>query len=364
MDNTPLKTFFGFIECIIESPINIKIPILPMKHRGKTIFPTGTWKGTYFSEELKEAVKYGYKIKMLKGYEYSKYDLFKSYIEHFYNIKKISFGAQRFIAKMHLNQLYGYFGRKQELLETVNINKSELAFYANTRIIKTIIESNDNTLTLLLYSNLNVDILSEIKEIVSMKLNNNEYSFVKSNVGIAAAVTAYARIHMIPFKVNCDIYYSDTDSIFTSTKLDPKFLGLDIGLMKDELNGLLIEEAYFLGIKQYGYYYFDKNDNRIEKSVFSGITRDSLSFTEIESLFKGEILVKSTPNRFFKSLKYLHIKIKTVNTNIVKSSEKLLIENNYIPININTLNNRDGRLNKFLRKILKSLKYVVNLLKK
>ena len=86
-----------------------------------------------------------------------------------------------------------------------------------------------------------------------------------SNVGIAAAVTSYARIHMIPFKLNTDVYYSDTDSVFIKGNLDPNLIGKDLGLMKDELDGKSIKEAYFLGIKQYGYYYLDLHCNKVIK---------------------------------------------------------------------------------------------------
>lgn len=48
--------------------------------------------------------------------------------------------------------------------------------------------------------------------------------------------------------------------------------------MKDELNGLSIKEAYFLGIKKYGYQYYDRNDKLITISVFAGVRRDSLTF--------------------------------------------------------------------------------------
>ena len=57
-------------------------------------------------------IKYGYKIQLIKGYEFSKVKLFDKYVDHFYNLKKNSTGATKFIAKMHLNQLYGIFGRK------------------------------------------------------------------------------------------------------------------------------------------------------------------------------------------------------------------------------------------------------------
>lgn len=154
-----IETFFGFIECIVTSPKNMKRPILPIKHNGKTIFPLGTWRSVYFSEEIKACMKYGYKFEFIQGYEYSKCELFHSYIFHFYNIKKTSTGPQRFIAKMHLNQLYGYFGRKLDLIETVNINKKELEHYVDTRMVKTIIEVDNQTLTLLLSNNLHEDLI-------------------------------------------------------------------------------------------------------------------------------------------------------------------------------------------------------------
>jgi len=43
-------------------------------------------------------------------------DLFNDYVNHFYEQKRNSVGPERFIAKMHLNQLYGIFGRKHDLL--------------------------------------------------------------------------------------------------------------------------------------------------------------------------------------------------------------------------------------------------------
>jgi len=60
--------------------------------------------------------------------------------------------------------------------------------------------------------------------------------------------------------------------------LEDKFIGSELGLMKDELNGLSIKEAYFLGIKKYGYQYYDRNDKLITISVFAGVRRDSLTF--------------------------------------------------------------------------------------
>jgi hypothetical protein len=115
-------------------------------------------------------------------------------------------------------------------------------------------------------------------------------------VAIAAAVTSYARIHMIDFIDNSDVVYTDTDSIFATKLLDNNLVGKDLGLMKDEKNGNIIEEAYFFGIKQYGYTYRDfttSDGNRhsylpcdwftyVDSSVFAGIKRNTLKIYDIK----------------------------------------------------------------------------------
>ena len=137
-DNTNL---FGLFEAECYVPNNCRA-MLPYKHSGKTIYPYGEWVGVYFSEEMKALLKYGYKFKILKGYECSKICLFNKYVDYFYNKKKISKGASRFIAKMHLNQLYGIFGRKQDVIETVNIYNVDIEKYLLSRVVKTIIKIN------------------------------------------------------------------------------------------------------------------------------------------------------------------------------------------------------------------------------
>jgi hypothetical protein len=103
---------------------------------------------------------------------------------------------------------------------------------------------------MLLQANIDNDILSKLNLELDINLNKNVNFEVKANVALAAAITAYSRIHMLPFKMSGDVLYTDTDSIFTSKKLEDILIGKDLGLMKDELEGNIIEEAYFLGIKQ------------------------------------------------------------------------------------------------------------------
>ena len=100
---------------------------------------------------------------------------------------------------MHLNQLYGIFGRKHDLLETRNIYLEDLEEFLGTRVIKSIVIINDKVVTLLMHKNVIDDLILELNSELDINLTNH-YSLVKSNVAIASAVTAYARIHMISFK--------------------------------------------------------------------------------------------------------------------------------------------------------------------
>jgi hypothetical protein len=94
--------------------------------------------------------------------------------------------------------------------------------------------------------------------------------------------------------------------------------------MKDELKGNLIEKAYFLGIKQYGYYYYDKNDGNklVEASVFAGVSRNSIPFKEIESMFNGGILEKRIDIRFYKSFSSLDFTIKASKLTVKMNNKK------------------------------------------
>jgi hypothetical protein len=228
--------------------------------------------------------------------------------------------------------LYGYFGRKLDILETFNVKNVDLAYYVACKNIKNIHEINNEYSTIITSNNLNLDIMSELNNLFETD-SGPSYRKIKANVAVAAAVTAYARIHMIDYKLLPGTVYTDTDSIFTTNILSDDLVGKELGLMKDELKGLTIKEAYFLGIKKYGYTYLD-NNKLITKSVFAGVERDSLTFEEIIKLFKGKKITKQISIRFYKSFNNLNIKISNTHITIQKSYDKELVNNKYIPLSI------------------------------
>ena len=166
------------------------------------------------------------------------------------------------------------------------------------------------------------------------KDSKSKFTPVQSNVAIASAITSYARIHMIPFKIDPNTIYTDTDSIMTTKKLSEDMIGKGFGMMKDELDGGCIKEIYVLCIKQYGYWYNNKDGVRIEKSVWAGYTRNGLSFSDIESLSRGETLNKKVPTRFFKSFNTLNVRIKDIELCIKANPERELVDNTYQFIHI------------------------------
>jgi DNA polymerase type B, organellar and viral len=73
----------------------------------------------------------------------------------------------------------------------------------------------------------------------------------KTSVGIAAATTAYSRIHMSQFKnnPNINLYYTDTDSIYTDSDIDESYIdSKTLGKLKLEN---ICKRAIFLSAKLY-----------------------------------------------------------------------------------------------------------------
>jgi|ERR1700730_10366583 len=104
--------------------------------------------------------------------------------------KKYAVGIERFIAKMHLNQLYG---RRLDLIKTIKVLNKDIPYYAATSIIKTIIRINDKISTLLLHYNINNDLIKDLNMQLDLKLAN-KFKLVKSNVAIAALMLEFTWI--------------------------------------------------------------------------------------------------------------------------------------------------------------------------
>jgi hypothetical protein len=150
--------------------------------------------------------------------------------------------------KLLLNGLYGFFGRKpvNELVQCVHSSELEnlMRIFPLSHLVE--LEGSD-------YIILKRDLFPSRDNMKLLKTHMDKKELAQlinlpktiSNVAIASAVTAYARIHLHSFieKLEGELYYVDTDSIVCDKPLDSHLIGNEIGLMKDELKGVTAKEG-------------------------------------------------------------------------------------------------------------------------
>jgi hypothetical protein len=293
-----LKDFFGYVRAFVICPKHIKYPILPVRINEpgttdtKLIHPTGKWVGVYFSEELKNAESLGYEIHPIAGLRFEPLEgVFDKFVDHFYPMKQSGDPTSRAMAKLILNGLYGYLARPTSYDVWTNVLAERVDTLCQEMTVKSrsLLKFNKDYIMLKTKEHLSKEQLVEVdKQLEAPAIERkSQPSRAKVNIAVGAAVTAYARITMSQFKniKGIETFYTDTDSVYTNKPLpqhlvDPK----ELGKMKDELSGLTVQKAHFLGPKAYGLTYEDKEGDIITRSTIAGITKDSLSWPEIVSL--------------------------------------------------------------------------------
>jgi DNA polymerase elongation subunit (family B) len=211
---------------------------------------------------MDNAKKYGYTFEIIKGYTFEKTIIFKEYVEFLYSLRSQypKSNPLNLIAKILLNSLYGRFGMSEITIKYEIISKQQLLEISEDKILD-LIEIGDYILIGL--------------ETESIEDNQN------ISICVAAAITAYARIHMTQFKNNPNIrlFYTDTDSIYTDSVLDPSFISSKIlGKLKLEHK---CKKAIFLSPKVYC---LELEDGTIISKVKGLKTAKSLKFSDFQDL--------------------------------------------------------------------------------
>jgi hypothetical protein len=290
---------FGFFYCEIIAPDNIKHPIIQTHVKTnsgiRTISPLGQWEDMIFSEEMDNAIKYGYQFNILWGYTFKKGFIFKEYVDFLYSLRQQypKSHPMNFIAKILLNSLYGRFGMDDNFLEVNIIHKDYYSDFEN-RFLDNILSTEE---------------LGDYKLVTHKTIEeniNNDEATHNISIGIAAAITAYARIHMSQFKNNPDInlYYTDTDSIYTDSDLDHKFLsGTILGKLKLEN---VCNKAIFLAPKLYC---LETEDGRVIYKV-KGLKHEiKMTMDDFELLLNKNTTVEKIQEKWMKNLSEGHIKL-------------------------------------------------------
>lgn len=293
-DNNNLNELFGFVRAKVIAPDKsvLKNPILPLRDKDGLICPRGEFYGWWFSEELKNAENYGYKVVVLGAYTFTKsHNLFDDYIEKLYSIKASSESSpsKRSVSKLLLNSLYGRMGMN-EIVTTVKIVRTEEVNNIIKKINwKILIDLGD--FTIIKYSKYidpELNKLLDIKDFSNSTILNKKNRGVPSSVSIAAAITSYARIKMSKFLNNPDneCVYTDTDSGVFKNVLDPKYVGKELGQFKLEY---VIKKGIFISPKTYAVKYVDPKTKDIKLMLkCKGVGSQHLSWQIFEDLLSGK----------------------------------------------------------------------------
>ncbi|EFQ24845.1 DNA polymerase (mitochondrion) [Colletotrichum graminicola M1.001] len=264
-----LHDLFGFFKCeVYKDPNNEYIGLLPFRTKdGTLIHPLGNWTGWYFSEEIKFAVKNGYKIRIIEGYNFSREtNVFNTFVQEIYKIKSTTSNkALKSISKLILNSLLGRFGLKLDKTITEFItNDEKYQILSATRAIVSEIEVDDSHKFITYKKGIDFDLIDSLNIDVNklnIKYNDLEKDDAKEgnpkdvSVAISSAITAYARIYISKIKLDIlkkggNLYYSDTDSIITDIPLDNSIVdNKEIGKLKLEYNK--VKTGYFISNKTY-----------------------------------------------------------------------------------------------------------------
>lgn len=303
---------FGIFEVEIFAPENIKVPLLQKRVKNKnnsfsTIAPIGNWTGTYFSDELYNATKYGYSFKIKRGYLFEKGNIFTKYVDFLYKLKKESEkGSPNYIVcKLLLNTLYGRLGMNPFFeSHKIILNGNNNDFYTKNHVTNVIDLKNGKELISYFKEDSEDDSNSDIKNI---------------SVVVSSIVTASARIHMSKFKTNSrySIYYTDTDSIDIDEELEPHLVGEELGQMKLEH---IFDDAIFLGPKMYGGITKDYEYVRIK-----GL-KNPLKFNKLKSLLYKDCNLKIRQEKWYRSISngVFHIKDEIYTLMITDNKRKLV----------------------------------------
>lgn len=304
---TDLEKIFGFvygeISCPDESILQVPFIQYHDPFGNMETCPRGKFKRLIFSEEIKYALKYGYKINIEYCYQFKRgKDLFKNYILDHYEIKSSTNDPVQYsIAKLFLNSLYGRMGMK-EIESTMKIvDKKEAETLDKNTNVSVMYKLTENKF-LVKYSgqiNDNIRKLYKTDPLISHDMGNtinynknrlrksglNKKIGVPSAVHIASAISSYARMIINDYKniPGNPCIMSDTDSAVLPYPLPNKLLGGGLGQMKLEHE---IVEGIFIRKKLYCIL----NTNNKITIRSSGVDSLRLDYNSFIKLLKGESL--------------------------------------------------------------------------
>jgi hypothetical protein len=200
---------YRFFKCNIECPDNLEHPIIQRRVKTKsgmrTVAGVGTWTGWLCSTEMDNAIKYGYKFEIIKGYQFESGNIFKEYIEELYKFRMEypKTHPMNYIAKLLMNSLYGKFGMRMDNTEIEIFNVSDPIDQESFNDMFELWAESIRDLVEIDYAEVKYKILVR-NSVFAYKYDEKDELFhgTDINIALASAITAGARVHMSYFKNN------------------------------------------------------------------------------------------------------------------------------------------------------------------
>ncbi|MBD3193739.1 MAG: hypothetical protein GF317_01695 [Candidatus Lokiarchaeota archaeon] len=302
-------------------PKNKALLLTRDKKLGKCVLKWGTQTAYLHNSELDYVKEFGNIIYIRSVACYETSQIFKAYVNHFYQAKLNANNSIEYnFSKLLLNSLYGKFGQKQKEIKLlkdvpppIRKDSENLGSFG---FVGTLLEKNGRKL-----------IYKDNDQFFTM--SDSEVPEKHSSLAIAGAVSALARIYMARIIVAINIknvFYMDTDSLVVNNQGLEKMKKLN--LMDDrKLGKFKIEEmGHFKINAPKNYEIYDTKWENIKRKRLKGIkdgskliekTKDSEEY-EVEKWEKSRTAMKKQHN--------LAIQIIQVRTKKVKYKAKGILK--------------------------------------
>lgn len=255
---------FGFHDVTVEVP-DCYIPILWKKINGKLIFPTGIFRGKYFSREIRMAVAQGARIlKYHRGIRFTESrDIFREYVQGCFKLRQENPYPHplNILGKDLANHCYGKTAEREEKNSLIKLDLTNPASWPKE------------------FTVFHSDRMFQRTGYVQVKKSRRSPHML---CHIAAAVTAHGRCHMaetIYLPHQATLAYTDTDSGKLRSDI-PATAGL--GGLKREYP---IKQGFYLLPKGY---YEDTGTGIIIKKL-KGFSKKSIESITLKDFQSGKI---------------------------------------------------------------------------
>ena len=238
-------------EAMVKVP-DTQVGPLPYRYMGRLIFPVGIFRGWWDMVELRNAVRKGVDIKLLRQLEGEEEPILKPFSDLVNQLSNGSNQALGSIWKLFGLRLSGKFGQHKSRTEIKHVRDTAANEY-------------------------NPIDQGEVYHEVDSILNTHQSPYTKPAINMRIRAEARVR-HLNKLLEAKDIYYCDTDSVYTTSEMST---GDNIGELKQIGYA---KRAYFVGNKFYGYV----DDNNQLKQKTAGYRDYQLTEYDFRRVLKGE----------------------------------------------------------------------------